>query len=163
MNRNIYGIIIGLVLALLIPSFVYLVYGSYGLSEGIWFIERICSITLEEPFYNCDVKWIYIYLPHETYIIDPVTGGYLYGFAFNDSYNWDEFSDEFGICNFFPQILAFKNGIACNDSWFAFGNSTNDTCWDNNCKSMFQHELDHMICECNWHENMTRAEGMENL
>ena len=161
MNRNIYGIIIGLVLALLIPSFVYFAYG-YELNEGLWYLERMCSITLEEPFYDCDIKWIFAYFPDKTYIRDPVTGGYLYGFAFNDSYDWDKFIEEFGICNFFPQIIEIMEE-ACSDSWFAFGNSPTDTCWDNNCKSMFQHELDHMICQCNWHKNMTRSESMKNL
>jgi len=159
MNRKI---IIGLVLVLLIPSFVYFAYGSYSLNEGTWQIQRMCSITLEEPFYDCDVKWIFVYFPDETYIRDPVTGGYLYGFAFYDSYDWDEFREDFGICNFFPQIKELIVG-ACFDSWFAFGNSTSDTCWDSNCKSMFQHELDHMVCQCNWHENMTRLERMINL
>lgn len=163
MNRNIYGIIIGLILALLIPSLVYFAYGSYPLNEGIWYLERICSIITEEPFYDCSVFWIYAYFPDSDYVIDPTSGRYLLGFAFNDKYDWDEHRAEFGICNFFPQILTFKNGIACQDGWFAFGNSTRDTCWNNNCKSMFQHELDHMICECNWHENMTRPESMKNL
>jgi len=127
------------------------------IDPGIWYVERMCSITLIEPFYNCGKMWIYAYFADSELITEPVNHSTLFGYAFHDDFDWDLYRDDVGICNFFPQISTI-NATACTDSWFAMGNRTMDTCWDDKCKSMFQHELDHMVCECNWHENMTRPE-----
>jgi len=118
------------------------------------FVTRMYALIEEPPYYNSTENWIIVYSPDEIVVKD-LTEKWYFGFAY-----WD-ITNHTSICNMFPELEIFN---ACGDEWIMIGNIKGDNCWDGNCISLLNHELKHLLCDCNWHENMTREKvNFKNL
>jgi len=125
-------------------------YGEQSSSEGLVF--SMCSLTYEEPYYDCDVKWVVVYA-YERSVVYDFDGNPYAGFAFHSIYSPDS---PISVCEFIP-VLRETKSVACGWDWIIFGTQKYDSCWDGNCKTMLWHELLHLKCKCNWHIGMERT------
>lgn len=108
-------------------------------------VNRIYALIDEPPYYNSTEYWIIVYSADQITVRD-LSGELTFGFAY-----WGIDHDT-SICNMFPEIKKFN---ACGDEWLMIGNIKGDGCWDGKCMSLLQHEIKHLLCDCDWHENMT--------
>lgn len=103
-------------------------------------ILYICALITNAPFYDCDEKWGIVIA--DTMTVKDPNGQYVFGFA-----HWDVRD---------PVVFHF-NGTdhVMPEKYIMVGSTNIDGCYNLVCRSLLHHELLHLICECNWHENMT--------
>lgn len=116
--------------------------------------EIICEIIKKEPFYNCNEKWIIIFVDQIT-IQDPLTNWVL-GYAVHDKYI---INNEMSICNFYPGFR--EMGLQyCDMEWIGIGSYDNDGCYSGRCLTPLQHEIKHLQCDCDWHKGSWTSKRM---
>jgi len=148
----------------LICLFVFaLVFFPYENVKGEHDIEinyiSICSLTYAEPFYNCNEHW-WVMWTLDSPLVEALDDKAYLGFAYYKDDNNDGKTDS-SSCDYLPELAEFNEEYdVCGWKWMVMGNRIMDTCWDGNCKTLLNHELDHIKCECNWHENMTSSGAM---
>ncbi len=120
----------------------------------------ICQLTNLEPYYDCpesvdgyfDVsgeEWMIFTLDDQSFP-DPV-GEWVYGFAiYNDDPSKQiPFDDDLSLCAFFP---AFNGTDKCSMNYMAIGKDTPPSCYSPYpCMTVFEHEIKHLTCKCDWH------------
>jgi len=102
----------------------------------------ICALTSVSPYYDCDEKWVIVL--EDTQMIrwddmDPIAG--LAVFA--------DVVEDFPISESHPTITGMDDL-----EWLAIGKVKRDTCYDGICFPVLWHEMKHLMCDCNWHEDM---------
>jgi len=126
-----------------------------------WFI--MCQLINLEPYYDCpesvdgyfDVsgeEWM-IFTLDDTEFPDPVNE-WVYGFAvYNDDSTKQIPTDSpLNLCAFFPD---FNGTDTCNLNYMVIGKNTQPTCYSPYpCTSVFEHELKHLKCKCDWHKGL---------
>ena len=114
-------------------------------------VFSMCSLTDEEPYYDCNIKWVAIIGTNP--VVYDLNGDAYSGFAYHSIASHDSPSS---VCNYVT-VLREQFPNACGLDWFVIGTLDGDGCWNGECKSMFQHETDHLKCKCNWHEGLERT------
>jgi len=123
----------------------------------------ICELTNLEPYYDCPEsvdgyfdasgeEWMVFELD-DMMFPDPV-GTFVYGFAiYSDTPGVKiPVDDELSLCAFFPN---FNGTDTCSMNYMAIGKDTPLTCYSPYpCMTVFEHELKHLICKCDWHEGL---------
>ena len=102
----------------------------------------ICAITFVSPYYDCDEKWILVF--EDTLIIPSNHDVPVVGHAVDTT-----------ILPHNP-ISQFYPSIRFNDhrEWLAVGIVERDACYNGICYSVLWHEIKHLMCDCDWHEDM---------
>ena len=123
----------------------------------------ICQLTNLEPFYDCPEsvngyfdmsgeEWM-IFVLDDYEFPDPV-GVFVYGFAvYSDTPGEDiGVDDELSLCAFFPE---FRGTNTCTLNYMVIGKHSPETCYSPYpCTSVFEHEIKHLTCKCDWHEGL---------
>ncbi len=112
----------------------------------------ICALTIAAPYYDCDEQWLVFWYPDNVFVpIKSPFGIYASGWAV-----WN--STAYPACDWKDDV----DPRYCNLKWMAIDGTYSDECYDYQCYHVFHHEAKHLICECNWHTNMTgtRNEGV---
>ena len=123
----------------------------------------ICQLTNLEPYYDCPEsvdgyfdasgeEWM-IFTLKEHLFPDPV-GVSVYGFAIYSDEPDKKINpvDPLSLCAFFP---AFNGTDTCSMNYMVIGSDQPPTCYSPYpCTSVFEHELKHLICKCDWHEGL---------
>ena len=117
---------------------------------------KMCSLIPTEPFYDCEENWIIVWTD-DLLTIQAPNHRYYSGFAYHTI--TEKTYDDINVCNFFPKTIEFSPKD-CWDKWLAIGNAKIDSCWDNKCLPLLWHELKHLECSCNWHEDMVSNKTM---
>ena len=116
--------------------------------------EIFCSITKSAPFYNCDEKWIIIFV-NEITIQDPLRNWVL-GYAIHEEFIQNY---EMSICNFYSGFR--EMGLQyCDMEWGGIGSYDNDGCYSGRCLTPLQHEIKHLQCDCDWHQGSWTSKTM---
>lgn len=135
--------LIGICLIWIFTFTVSLVYAEEDTS-----FQVICSLTNNEPYYDCSELWIIGSINSEL-ITDP-SGQSVYGFAVIGEKN---ITGDLSICNFIPETKDIDPSL-CKMKWAIVGNNSNDGCYLGICLTPLEHELKHLKCDCNWHKGL---------
>ena len=127
---------------------------AYGMhdSKGTITVQRICAVPMNGTAYDCSEHWGMVYF-QDMYSIQSPEHEWLSGYAVHGE--WVKDGEKWSICKFFPKIRESADKENCSIKWFATGKLTRDSCWDEICYPLIWHEMKHLACECQWHENMT--------
>ena len=128
---------------LIMPLFVVPAYPK----QDIHYLQKICSLTDEEPYYDCSENW-FLAFSNSTWIVTPAKK-YVSGWSVHEN-----LVDRYPICEAYVGFEERFGEEYCDSPYFGFGNSKLDSCWDDKCISLIWHEIKHMKCNCNWHEDM---------
>ena len=107
---------------------------------------RMYAQIEEQPYYNLTEYWIVVVSPDQI-VVQDLSDEWSFGFAY-----WD-IEDTSSICNMIPDVEKYD---ACGDEWLMVGSNKVDGCWDGNCIPLLWHEMRHLLCDCQWHKNMTQ-------
>jgi len=154
MNRKVLEI--SVVIAIILISIVLIgITSAYGFHDnrGDLFVQKICSIAMNGT-HNCDEHWIIGYFPDKRNIQTPDEE---WGSAFAIPGDIPK-EHKYSICQFIPQLEQYGEEV-CTWNWLIIGNIKVDSCWDEQCQPLLWHELRHLKCDCDWHENMTSTRG----
>jgi len=158
-------IILAIILLGILP---FAIISTSGVHEntGIVTVQRMCAVPMNGTAYDCSEYWAMVYYPDMGSIQGPEDKGWFSGFAVHGEYVND--GEKWSICKFFPKIrdsseenCSIKWFAAIK--WFAVGKYKQDGCWNEICLPLVWHEMKHLACECNWHENMTSESSFKNI
>jgi len=141
-------------------------YGEYeviGIEYNNYEWMSICQLINLEPYYDCPEsvdgyfdasgeEWM-IFQLKDMMFPDPV-GEYVFGFAVynDDSTKQIPSNDELSLCRFFP---AFNGTATCSMNYMVIGTNTPPTCYSPYpCVTVFEHEIKHLTCKCDWHDGL---------
>jgi hypothetical protein len=124
----------------------------------------ICELTNLEPYYDCPEsvdgyfdatgeEWMIFTLDDEVFP-DPV-GVSVYGFAIYSDTPGKSIpsNDPLSLCVFFPE---FNGTNKCSMNYMAVGSRISPTCYSPYpCNTVFEHEIKHLTCKCDWHKGLT--------
>lgn len=102
----------------------------------------ICAITAISPYYDCDEKWVIVLedTPTVPSVYEQPTTGYAVDVTLVEYYPISE------------TYLTIKN--TDDLEWLVVGNTKRDACFDGICLPVLWHEMKHLMCDCDWHEDM---------
>lgn len=103
--------------------------------EQVFFI---CALLPYAPYYDCSEQWgIVIY---DDWVFQSLsTGKLVTGYTVNRDHDY-----EFMLNGKLWKMPKKFVGI---------GKINYDNCYDGKCRSVLTHELKHLMCSCDWHEN----------
>ena len=102
----------------------------------------ICVITSVSPYYDCDEKWVIVL--EDSLIVPSVYDEPVTGYAIDAT-----LIESYPISLTYPTIKNMDNL-----EWLVVGNTKRDACFDGICFPVLWHEMKHLMCDCDWHENM---------
>ena len=105
-------------------------------------VMMICAITSVSPYYDCGESWIIVLEDSPTVpsVHDESVTGYAIDATLLECYP---------ISETYPTI---KNKDSYE--WLVIGKTKRDACFDGICLPVLWHEMEHLMCDCDWHKNM---------
>ncbi len=142
-------IIVVIVLLIILAFGIISVYGFHENTRN-YSIQKICSVPMNGTIYDCSEHWGVVYYYDVGTIQAPndkwVSAFAVYGPLVKDGKKWS-------LCHYFPEVRLIDEEM-CSIKWVAVGMYKRDGCWNGICYPLIWHEMKHLACECDWHEDM---------